>query len=771
MPSRPPRAVTITPMTTSLRTRTWLSSAAGCLLVAYLLVVGTYPGEQLEPVRIIGSGIGLALVILWIREVRRAADRVDLAVVVALLLFLAACVLSSYPRQSLDAGTTAIGYAAAFSLARRIPAHGGTEALMHLLGAVVAAVAIAFALVWAVAWQTWLIAYDGRIPALDIELPGSIFGYRHHLPMLCVLGAPGVVAVLRSGTRSSRTLAAVAMAAMGFVILAAGSRTVWVAIAAAVIAVSVPRLTGPVRRRVVGSVPSGKSIALGAAGLGALVLLALVVVPRLGTFTTVVARLDIWRASVEAWSTAPFQGHGPGAFPFLLRDTSYFESSIYAPRHPDNALVELAAEAGLLGLGAAIVLVVGVGRVAIRSDRGRWSAIAFGVMCLGANPSEFGFLVAPLLLVVGLATPLETSRAGGERMPLARRLPAWGHGAALAPIIAAFLAVAVAGLAHDRSRDALADGDIVGARSALESARALDPGLVLYAREAGWLALLDADADAAEAAFEAAVARMPTDAAAWRGIAVARLQPGSSQTPVAPARTALALGESDLRNQLLLAAALHAAGDDPTMTVLGAVQQEPMLVADPAWGAIGIGTPVALLDAAADAFLAGQVSPVHASEDIRAALLALLTGREALADVATQTGTSGVAELLLVDSLRCERGALDGLGFGGRHSAMIWNARLVITRLAGGAIGADVVRAAFYRSVAIDALRVGAVPQSLAHDGYLDTAGYNHRPLEIATDALMRLPDASRGYDAFFRSDRMAHALRERAGCPTEVAP
>jgi len=89
---------------------------------------------------------------------------------------------------------------------------------------------------------------------------------------------------------------------------------------------------------------------------------------------TVTARLAVWSEAVTLFSQRPFTGWGPGCYHWL--------SSIEVGKsHPDNALLAILAEQGMIGAAAWLWAVVKVGRrVAASGERREQLALtAFGL--------------------------------------------------------------------------------------------------------------------------------------------------------------------------------------------------------------------------------------------------------------------------------------------------------------------------------------------------------------------------------------------------------
>ena len=556
----------------------------GAALVYFVLIGGTVPGELVPAIRALNAAVAGAFLILWIVRAHDA-DLVDGLVAVAAALFALASVFSAFPRQSLDAALAAVGYAAAFSVVRHELTDAQSRALaITLLALMGAALAVVMGLVWGSVWLTWLIWTDWTwVPPLDLYLPQGPWSHPHDVALLLALLAPAIWTI-----RSRRALAIAALpvlALIALIVFLEGSRNVWVAVGVglvAAIALHIRRVGTPSRRVALAVAVALGLLAAAAVQVGA----AAAVLRRLMGFDSLVARIDQWTDSLALWVQNPLQGWGPGSFPFLLRLTGHYDDHVFVSRHPDNALIQLVAEAGILGLGAAglsvAALLVGIRRAGRFQGAPLWALLVAAIAAFGANPTDHGYFIAPIIIWAALATP--PMRMIGSTTG---RLRSLRHANLMltALVGAAVLVLSLGSFAYERAAAAAAKRDYPAAIEAIEEAAALDPGMALYQRELGILRLLAGDARGAIAPLQRAVVMNSADDATWRVLAIAYGRGGDAEMSASAARIAVTRDAADYLNQLVLAEAAEALGlhEERASALSAVVLLAPWITAAPEW--------------------------------------------------------------------------------------------------------------------------------------------------------------------------------------------
>ena len=205
-------------------------------------------------------------------------------------------------------------------------------------------------------------------------------------------------------------------------------------------------------------------IALTASGATALI------VQRVLQGGTITARFEMWGILTGAWLEHPIAGFGPGSFPFILQTTGYFDTTSFAPRHPDSSVFQLFA-VGLLGIAAAVAWVtpIAIGAMRATSIPARWAIVCFGVAALSTSATDFGFLVLVMLAWAAFVLPRSPSQVAHSKMQSHRAAVRIGQVLACAVIGAAFLSMTVAMYAYQDAREAVDGGHLGDAGSGPES--------------------------------------------------------------------------------------------------------------------------------------------------------------------------------------------------------------------------------------------------------------------------------------------------------------
>jgi hypothetical protein len=317
---------------------------------------------------------------------------------------------------------------------------------------------------------------------------------------------------------------------------------------------------------------------LGIAFAVALLLAVGVIAERLLVTATIGQRIAMWAAATQAWFAHLITGAGPGSFPWVLQTTGYFDSNSIAPRHPDSAIFQLLPELGLLGIAIGAILALTVGAVILRNaDRPTtWSITVFLVGGLAGNPTDFAFLIAVFLVWGAIATRVPREITGSHLMarPLLVGLSA--------PILIALVATTSGGIAYDRASALVADGRLSAAGSELSVAMALDPGMALYVRQHGAIALLTGHPSEAVHDLSIATSINPNDDLAWRTLALAYVKAADPAAASAAIRAAVRTQRSDPTN-LLLAVGADLPGLPTAHFMAEAIQAWPEVVLAPGW--------------------------------------------------------------------------------------------------------------------------------------------------------------------------------------------
>jgi tetratricopeptide (TPR) repeat protein len=442
------------------------------------------------------------------------------------------------------------------------------------------------------------------------------------------------------------------------IVLVDGSRAVWLAMVVASATLIVPVALKRWPRDISGQAALGLVLAAGVAVVAASGILG-IVLERLLTGGTVAARWAMWGPLTDAWLSKPVAGYGPGSFAWVLQQTDYFDTNTFAPRHPDSAIFQLLPEAGLLGAAALLVVLVTLWSPIFRgrSVAARWVLIAFAVAGVGANPTDFGFLVAVAIAWVAFAIPREP--AGPVQAPAAHRLTKATLVASFGVVAVAWTATAAADVSYLSARSAIGVERLDEAIPQLELARSLDPGMALYARQFGTAQLLTDDAPAAILNLEDAVQLNPSDDLAWRALALAHSASGDSDSAWAALKRAIDTQRSDPTNLLLAARwEMETGRDAEALTTLGEVVQAwPEIVAAPGWIEF-LPPSISTLDVVETALDRwSQDLPSPEPRSFQPALLAVWAGRTNLAEESAEEALGPSLGAMYVAVMGCSPNA------------------------------------------------------------------------------------------------------------------
>lgn len=556
--------------------------------VYWVLVGGTDAGVIVTPVRALNAGLAGVCIWLWMRAPQRGIDRIDIATLVTLLSFLISAIFSTFPRISLDAAAAAVAWTAALFIGRRLASQAHIRRFaLEILGATGVALALLFGLLWVWTWYRFFeLTGFHSWPPLGLALPTLIFRHPHVVALTVVVLAPAVLSLWPR--RGLRPVVILAISAIVFIAIASGSRTIWLAslISSALTTAMFVRDRELSGRRV------NQLIVLFiiAVALLAVALLAVVwqlgigqqVLDRLTTSGSIGARGEIWRAALHALTVDPLTGSGPGTFVQALPLSGYFQLNAFAPRHADNALIQLLSEGGLVAVAGAVVgaTVVGNGLWKSGMKSAVWATAFLALSAFSDNPTDTAALNAIGIWWIALAAPSTSEQPAVQRS----RPLAGATGAAFAFLIAAYVSVTVAAFVHDSAMQHAKAGDLEAARRSLRLVTALDPGMSLYERELGIVALAMNEPGDAVDHLRRAIAILPTDDLTRRALAVAELAAGYPSDAVRSIQEA-AQDSQAIESNLVLEGWILSETDGPSARerMLVAIQQDPLLLSAPSW--------------------------------------------------------------------------------------------------------------------------------------------------------------------------------------------
>jgi O-antigen ligase len=501
----------------------------------------------------------------------RPASRLLVPVLLVAAVYGISALLSQRPRLSLEPTLAGFGYALSFLFLTRLLTERWYrrrfEALL-LVGVITIAAAyiVQVVLDW-IAW--WSLVGRLALPPLRPGFDALIFGTPNLVASFLIVGGPAAVAVIFE--RTHRRSAAVLMGTVvGLAILLTGSRGgflgvgVGVLVAGALIAtqrgagVTMSGIRAALTRRPILLLPVVLAV-------GVIALFGPVIVYRFGQGGDSL-RLDLWRSALTIFTQNPLFGAGPGTWVQLkVAANPPGVQNVLVPTAHDM-YVQTAAELGIAGLAALVILALAAVRRLLQAwrDGGSANRIHAGAVLVGLAALAGQLIVDNLfnlpfmcLLVIGLVawidacSPAERStvplpaapRAGTPRLWTKRTAPLVAL-AGLCLVIPTFIRIDQASLSDVDGATAALAGDWPAALDAFDAARQRDPGFTLYdIQTAGALARVGRTAEARSLLASA----VDSDQVAVVQISLAALEVATQDLASAMkhARTAATLGSNE----------------------------------------------------------------------------------------------------------------------------------------------------------------------------------------------------------------------------------
>jgi tetratricopeptide (TPR) repeat protein len=374
----------------------------------------------------------------------------------------------------------------------------------------------------------WIVGGAPGLPPLRLLNEGTPFG-SVAVPPFVIWPAWALAGLIeaprwRRGVRAGLVVTGIPLTVLS------GSRSAWLAIGATLLVAVAPwawsqrhRLRRPTRLGIRETL-----VATGVLLAAALALL--LVLPRLTAVASLLYRASLWRDTLTAWSSDPLLGVGPGFMPVARQVAAADYSFPVRQPHSHNLPLGVLGDAGIVGLGAGLLLVsviVGVaGPWRMRTPTGRAASLALLGLAIGGLFEDLTFLPNFNLLAIALLAVALTDggsvtwwRLQGWRPPL--RLAA----AVAVIVIAVALAPAsllgdAGAIAHARGVHAFEAGQPAEAQRRLERAAALDPWQAAAPKALAVAADAAGDPATAREAAERAVRLNPGDGASWANLAV-----------------------------------------------------------------------------------------------------------------------------------------------------------------------------------------------------------------------------------------------------------
>lgn len=459
----------------------WLALTAALAVFGYVGWDGALWDARYQlALHLVAVGTVAAVAVLAIRGLPLPMTRIDLPVLALLAAFALATASAMNHGMSLRAFAAIAGGAAMLPVA--------LIALRHRpswVGFVVAAPVLVISVPTLIALLArrveWIMVGAPGLPPLRLASEGTPFGSVAVPPF--VIWPAFVVAGLIEPAPLRRAIR-IGLIAVGIPLtILSGSRSAWLAIAVTAFIAFAPWAWR--RRSAVGGVlrrPGPRSILIGGIGLVVLAGLAVVVIPRALSVTSLVYRASLWRDTLNAWRTDPLFGIGPGFMPYARQAAAPdFTFPVHQP-HSHNLPLGVLGDAGLVALATGIVLVAVLAWVAgpwrARSRRGREAGLVLIGLGIGGLFEDLTFLpnfnlIAIVVIAIALLDAGAVRWTTLARGPRAVGLAAGG--VVVAVTLGAAMVVADAGaVAYRMGIDRAAAQDWGNATRLLERSVAID---------------------------------------------------------------------------------------------------------------------------------------------------------------------------------------------------------------------------------------------------------------------------------------------------------
>jgi O-antigen ligase/tetratricopeptide (TPR) repeat protein len=592
-----------------------LGWAGFSLLVLYVILlgggwIGVYTVSlRVLSLAIVAAGLAAWLLLAWRHPEWRPTTAIWPAFVVPLAAFVLSVAASPFPRLGLEYLAWAVLLTALYLLLARIMALPYARARIGSLAAMLALVLggayVVMAFVLWVEW--WGLIGELRIPPLRPMYLAMPWGGPSAVITVQILLAAAAAAGLGFSTRGARAVVTAVVILTGLVAVISGSRSGWLALAAALVIVAALWTLSSARRDALAGALRTRRVQASLVGVGIIAIaMAIVVGPAiLGRFVEGGdgGRPVYWATALRMLAESPVLGLGPGNW--SARRMAYTEAGeldFYIP-HAHDQVLETGAEFGIVGLAAGLVALVSVAWLIVGAVRGadpwrrRWAwAATFSLLYLAiatvVDSYTFPAILLPLAIPIA-CLDATSSRAVGLPRSLQAAAGPLGRlaiGVLTVGCIVALVFLARAesvALTHARAVSAANDASWARALQPALDAAAADPGLPPYQVTAGLAAAGAEDWTTAEAAFRAASA-IDDLPASWLGLALAQSELGRPPGEVeASLKRAMRLGEQHAAISLAVGQvyerlAMSDAADDAYVDALAAI---PGLAADEQWAA------------------------------------------------------------------------------------------------------------------------------------------------------------------------------------------
>jgi O-antigen ligase len=377
----------------------------------------------------------------------------------------------------------------------------------------------------------WLMAGGPGLPPVRMGHESTAFGSVAVPPFVVLAALPLALLIPQPRLRIAVVAGLVLVGAPLTVI--SGSRSAWLALAVAVLVLLAPAAASWLRRaRAEEALVSRRAwtrrrVAVAVVAVTALVPAIAFVAPRLTDLRSLAYRGFLWRDTLSAWVSDPAFGIGPGSMPFARQAAAPALSFPVRQPHSHDIPLGILGDAGLIGLAAAMVLLVAfivlAGPWRSRTLAGRTAfAVVIG-FAVGMLFEDLTFLPNFNLLVILLAAVALTDAEAvrWQRVRLRRRAPmAALAGAGAAALLLVMTLGDASAIAYRSGTDAAGEERWPDSYRALQRATFLDPWQPTGPKALAVAADRTGRPAAARAAAARAVGLSPGDGLSWTNLAV-----------------------------------------------------------------------------------------------------------------------------------------------------------------------------------------------------------------------------------------------------------
>jgi hypothetical protein len=510
----------------SARTRLELVAVAGGLaLWSYVAWDGALWDARFQLVLHAGALLAVgALLVLAIRGLELPRTRVDLPILIVLAAFGLAVLLGQNHGLAIRSLAAILATVAMLPVAIVLLRH--RPALVAMLAAVpILALSAGTLVVMLGRRLEWIAAGGPGLPPIRVGSEGTPFGSVAVPPFVILTVLP--LTFLIAAPRVRRWIQASLLIVGIPLTLLSGSRSAWLAIAAAGVVFALPS----VRHVRLPRRWTARRAGLAVVGLVGAVAAVALVAPRLTAVTSLIYRGYLWRDTLAAWAPHAITGIGPGTMPWARQAAAPALTFPVRQPHSHNIPLGILGDAGLIGLAAALVL-LGVFVLVAKPWRPRTTVgrSAFAVLmgiAVGALFEDLTFLPGfNLLLILLVALVLmDVGAVTWHRLRLPRPL-AVGAGAATVALLLVMLVGDAAAINYRFGADAAVNQDWSASERWFADAVMLDPWHPSGPKSLSVAADMAGDDRTARIAAERATELNAGDGPSWTNLAILCLESG-----------------------------------------------------------------------------------------------------------------------------------------------------------------------------------------------------------------------------------------------------